>query len=224
MLIQAQRGNPVEGRLLAVGLDVAKRAHVAAAATLEGAVGKELSFRADRDGFERLVEVIETRRGQSGAERVVVGLEPTGHYWVPVARYLEERGLEVAFVNAAHTKRVKELEDNSPDKNDQKDARVVADLVLRGRTLERAPCTGVFADLRELGRLRHRLVVERTGSVNRMHRILDVVFPELQRLLPGIQEETTQIVLSKAVTAGDFLRLSKRRLSRILRDASGSNL
>ena len=53
---------------------------------------------------------------------VIVGLEPTGHYWKTLANYLLLRGITVVMVNPYHTKRAKELDDNSPTKNDKKDA------------------------------------------------------------------------------------------------------
>jgi len=53
----------------------------------------------------------------------MVGMESTGHYWEIPARWLIGEGITVVQVNAAHTKRAKELEDNTPGKTDQKDAR-----------------------------------------------------------------------------------------------------
>jgi transposase len=223
MTIEAQGKTRVEGKRLAVGIDIAKGSHVAVVRTEAGA-GRPLKFGADREGFEKLVAWLDEQRQGEGADRTVVGLEPTGHYWLTVASFLAERGVEVVFVNPLHTKRMKEIEDNSPDKSDPKDAAIVAELVFSGKTLEQAPCTGVFAELRELGRLRHARVVERGACENRMHRITDVLFPELLKVLPGPSSPSTRAVLRQAVTPKDILGLGKRRLSTILRNASRGQL
>lgn len=65
----------------------------------------------------------------------MVGLEPTGHYGEAFAYWWEERHEAVVLVNPMHTRRAKELEDNSPLKSDPKDARVIAGLVAMGKYL-----------------------------------------------------------------------------------------
>jgi transposase len=63
---------------------------------------------------------------------VIIGMEPTGHYWWNLANWLANKGLNVVLVNPATTKRNKENRDNSPSKSDPKDALVIADVVCRG--------------------------------------------------------------------------------------------
>ncbi len=65
---------------------------------------------------------------------VIVGMESTGHYWLNLARWLTDQDIAVVLVNPATTKRHKENRDNSPAKNDPKDAAVIADLVGAGTT------------------------------------------------------------------------------------------
>lgn len=67
---------------------------------------------------------------------IVLGIEPTGHYWFPPAQYLQEEGVKVVIVNPHHVNKSKELEDNSPTKNDYKDAKVNADLIRNGHYSE----------------------------------------------------------------------------------------
>jgi len=58
-----------------------------------------------------------------------LGLEPTGHYQKPLAHYLIGQGVKVVLINPYHNKRAKELDDNSPTKNDKKDALTIARLI-----------------------------------------------------------------------------------------------
>src|SRR5690606_40052061 len=60
-------------------------------------------------------------------------LEPTGHYWLNLAYFLDEKGIPLVMTNPMHVKRSKELDDNLPTKHDAKDALVIARLVKDGR-------------------------------------------------------------------------------------------
>ncbi len=73
-------------------------------------------------------------------------MEPTGHYWKPLANYLPECGFTVVGVNPCHTKKAKELDDNSPTKSDKKDALTIARLVKDGRYFEPYLPTEVYGD------------------------------------------------------------------------------
>ncbi|SIS89994.1 Transposase [Kroppenstedtia eburnea] len=76
---------------------------------------------------------IQSLLSKYGKTEVLFGLEPTGHYWLPLAQFLRKQGIQVALVNPMHVKKSKELDDNSPTKNDVKDARVITQLVKDGR-------------------------------------------------------------------------------------------
>lgn len=57
------------------------------------------------------------------------GIEPTGHYWMNLANFLDHYGITLVMVNPMHVKRSKELDDNLPTKNDKKDALVISRLL-----------------------------------------------------------------------------------------------
>jgi transposase len=221
MTIQAQIAQPVVATdLLAVGVDIAKGMHVSQLKTGTRLVGKPFRIEVSRKGFEAFVQYVEENRKRLGSSKVVIGFEPTGHYWMTFAKFVEQRAYDWVFINPAHTKKLREVEDNSPDKSDPKCAAVIADLVARGSGLKRAPCRGVYLDLRELSRLRQRRVTEAGRCRNRIRRVLDVVFPELLGIAPGLGSKATRAALQAAVTAGDFVELGSRRLGNILRKAS----
>lgn len=51
----------------------------------------------------------------------IIGFEPTGHYWFALGDFLKICGNMLGIVNPYHVKCTRELDDNSPSKNDQKD-------------------------------------------------------------------------------------------------------
>lgn len=68
---------------------------------------------------------------------MIVGKEPSVHYWLNLAHVLKEIKIKFVFVNLLHVKRSKELDESPPTKNDVKDEslnnrlRLVDPLILR---------------------------------------------------------------------------------------------
>ena len=110
--------------------------------------------------------------------QVIVGMEPTGHYWFNLAHILKEKGIKFVAVNPLHVKKSKELDDNSPTKNDVKDARVIAQLVKDGRYAEPTIPQGVYAELRVAKKLRDLLTVDQQIVQGQIHNWIDRYFPE----------------------------------------------
>jgi transposase len=67
---------------------------------------------------------------------------------VRLAQFLRKQGIQVVLANPMHVKKSKELDDNSPTRNDVKDAKVLAQLFKDGRYSEPNVLTDVYADLR----------------------------------------------------------------------------
>jgi len=93
---------------------------------------KVFRFTNDLEGFEAFVKRVNAVRLKSGKRSVVVGMEPTGHYWFNLAQHVKSQGMKIVLVNSFAVKRSKELDDNNPTKNDRKDAKTIAMLVKDG--------------------------------------------------------------------------------------------
>ncbi|WP_018085584.1 IS110 family transposase [Desulfurispora thermophila] len=114
---------------LIVGVDVAKHTHYAQLINFRGeALQKPFPFQNTTSGIGNLVHQIKMNQLKHGLSCVLVAMEPTGHYWLPLACALLEQGIAVVMVNPHHVKKAKELDDNSPTKRDDKDAGVIARL------------------------------------------------------------------------------------------------
>lgn len=133
-----QRLEEIMAGTLIVGVDVAKSLQWARFVDYRGVeIGKAMSFSNNRQGFESIVARIQkecnSKIRRYPIETVMIGMEPTGHYWKTLANYLMDAGFRVVGVNPYHTKKSKELDDNSPTKSDKKDAITIARLVKDGR-------------------------------------------------------------------------------------------
>lgn len=111
-------------------------------------------------------------------DNIIIGAEPTGHYWFTLAEYLKENGIKFVFVNPMHVKRTKELDDNHPSKNDRKDPKVIAKLVIEGRYLISYIPEDIYAELRVMNESRMRINKELVAIKNRIKRWFAIYFPE----------------------------------------------
>jgi transposase len=84
----------------------------------------------------------------NGFTEVILGMEPTGHYWFSLAENTKKWGMRIVLVNPYHVKKSKELDDNNPTKNDRKDPKTIAMLVKDGRYIEPYIPEGIYKELR----------------------------------------------------------------------------
>ena len=164
---------------LIIGIDIAKDKHVARAQDDRGIeFGKRLIFENRIHGFERLLEWVQSHMKRHQKDHVIFGAEPTGQFWFNLAYYLKARDYPFVLVNPMHVKKSKELDDNSPTKNDTKDAKVIAQLIKDGRYSVPNLLEGIYAELREGIKLRDQLVKQLMIIEGRTQNWLQRYFPE----------------------------------------------
>lgn len=165
---------------LVVGIDIAKQIQWARFIDYRGLeTGKVLKFHNDKDGFDNILASVRSICKSKRFDNVIVGMEPTGHYWKPLANYLIMHGIKVVMVNPYHTKRAKELDDNSQTKNDKKDALTIAKLVRDGRYYEVYMPQDIYAELRVLTNSRVSLMKRYNALKNTITAVMDEYFPEI---------------------------------------------
>ena len=150
---------------------------------------------------------------------VIVGIEPTGHYWFDLGSYLEDEDILLVMVNPYAVKQTKELDDNSQSKNDRKDPKVIAKLVIEGRYSEPYTPEGVYADLRIMVSNRKRLVKELTQIKNRFSRWFAIYFPEYEEVFGNYESQSSMLLLKTACTPETILELGAEKINQIWREA-----
>ena len=119
---------------LVVGIDVGKDTHNAFMGTPRGkTLYRRLIFENTREGFEKLLVVVEAVRVQHGLKQVVFGMEPTANYHKPLGEFLINKEHNVVLVALEAIKKNRSLLDGRWDKHDAKDCANVADLVSQGK-------------------------------------------------------------------------------------------
>ncbi|WP_010647460.1 IS110 family transposase [Oceanobacillus massiliensis] len=173
---------------LVVGVDIAQQFHVARAVNYRGIViGDPLTFENDEVGFARLQEWMNELKDSKGYSTEIVGMEPTGHYWLNLSKWLYDQGIDVVTVNPHLVKRNKENRDNTQSKSDKKDALVIADMIKNGYYSIIHPTSEAFEKLRVLMSNRDVIVKRLVSSTNQINRWVDIVFPELREVFKDVK-------------------------------------
>ncbi|MBC8059550.1 MAG: IS110 family transposase [Clostridiaceae bacterium] len=168
---------------LIIGIDIAKEVQYARAFDYRGIeLGKIKSFNNTAEGFSSFHEWIKALTLEKRKNNVVIGLEPTGHYWFNLAQFLKDIDIRLVLVNPFHVRRSKEFDDNSQTKNDLKDPKTIAKLVIDGRYLEPYIPEGIYSDLRISMDMRESLINNIVKVKNKISQWLDKYFPEFNRV------------------------------------------
>jgi transposase len=180
---QNQRITRITDKTLVVGVDIAKRLHVARAVDFRGIeLGKDCVFTNDGMGLRSLVTWMKELELSHNKTDIILGIEPTGHYWFPLAAYLQNEGIKLVLVNPHHVNKSKELEDNTQIKSDYKDAKVIANLVRNGNYTEPKLPSKEYADLRILMNTREQITDSLTQVKSRIANWFDRYFPEYEKV------------------------------------------
>ena len=197
-----------------IGIDIGGRTHAVARC-------RDGQSRADRE----IVRVAQSRAGFAALDAwlerqpepvVLVTMESSGHYWMPVASHLRRRAVPVAVVNplAARYFAKSRL---ARTKSDPADARSLAEMAMRDAPSARDPLAG--AELRQAARFAMTLVTEQAKVCQRLIRLVDIGFPELGELFDDPTCRTAREVLRIAPTAR---AASRRRTSTLANANAGS--
>ena len=122
-------------KTLIVGIDVGSETHFVRAFDWRNYefTKKPFEFSNSEAGFQTFKAWMEDLLEKNGKSVVIPGMEPTGHYWFALGKFLQDNGMRPVHVNPHHVKKSKELDDNNPNKNDRKDPKTIASLVNEGR-------------------------------------------------------------------------------------------
>lgn len=194
------------------GVDIASETHVVALVDEDGKVlVKPTAFTEDAAGYEKLFE-------QLGASaELLVAMEATGHYWKNLFAALAARGCSVALLNPVRTRRFAE-EDLQRTKTDAIDALGIARFAAQKRPVPTRLPDPATEELRELVRLRERLLQDFGDRVRQLHRLVDLGFPEFTRYVRSLDSELASAILHDYPTAAAFRGVSARRLAALRYD------
>lgn len=207
--------------MLIVGCDIGSETHYVRAVDTRGRElsKKPFAFDNNEEGFHRVKAWAVDLAARNDKKQIVLGLEPTGHYWFVLAAWMVSNGISVVQVNPYAVKQTKELEDNSQLKDDRKDPKLIANLVKDGNYGMPYLPEGLYAELRRLAMFRDQLSEDRIRNINRLHREIKIYFPEYKDAFVKVDGAFSIELLKKAPFPKDILELGVEGVRNIWHDS-----
>ena len=206
--------------MICVGIDVAKDKHDCVILSSEGEVLADVfTIPNNRDGFETLLQRI--RSCALPADIIKVGLEATGHYSYNILGFLLEKGLATFLINPLHTNLYRKSLSLRQTKTDRIDARTIASMLMSDVDLKSYTDTAYHnEELKSLTRYRFEKVRQRAKLKQSVSRLVNILFPELETLVPTLHMASVYALLSELPGAQQIAASHLTHLKALLDDAS----
>ena len=207
--------------MIFVGIDVAKDKHDCFIISSEGEILADVfTISNSKEGFEHLLQTINTCTGIGGS-KIKVGLEATGHYSYNLLGFLLDNDLPTYVINPLHTNLYRKSQSLRKTKTDRVDARTIASMLMSDVSLK--PYTNIAyhnSELKSLTRYRFDKVKERATLKTSVARLVNILFPELEKLLPTLHTATSYALLSEFPSAKHIAEVHLTHLTNLLHLAS----
>ena len=206
--------------MIYVGIDVAKDKHDCCILGSDGEIlFSPFTIQNSLPGFDELYEKIWSLT--SDLTEIKVGLEATGHYHINLLRSLLDNGLPSFVINPLHTNLYRKAQSLRKTKTDKVDAASIAMMLLTDRTLKPYSDTSYHnEELKSLTRYRFDKVQERARLKTSVVRLVSILFPELEKLVPTLHMASVYALLSEFPGASFVASAHLTRLKHLLYDAS----
>ena len=206
--------------MVCVGIDVAKDKHDCFILNSEGEVLADVfTIANNREGFETLLQRIHSCACPT--DKIKVGLEATGHYSYNILGFLLENGMPPFLINPLHTNLYRKSLSLRQTKTDRIDARTIASMLMSDVDLKSYTNTAYHnEELKSLTRYRFDKVRERAKLKQSVSRLVNILFPELETLVPTLHMASVYTMLSEFPGAKQIAGAHLTHFKAVLSDAS----
>ena len=206
--------------MIYVGIDVAKDKHDCCILGSDGEVlFSPFTIKNSLQGFDELYDKICSL--SSDSSEIKVGLEATGHYHMNLLRSLLDNGLDSYVINPLHTNLFRKGQSLRKTKTDKVDASSIAMMLLTDRTLKPYSDSSYHnEELKSLTRYRFNKVYERSRLKVSISRLVSILFPELEKLVPTLHISSVYALLSEYPGASYIASANLTHLKHLLSKSS----
>lgn len=206
--------------MIFVGIDVAKDKHDCFILGSDGEVlFKSFTFHNDMDGFNSLFTKIKSV--SDDLSNIKVGLEATGHYSYNLLGFLLDKGLPTFVINPLHTNLYRKSLTLRKTKTDKVDAHTIAMMLMSDVNLKSYSKTLYHnEELKSLTRYRFDKVRERAKLKTSISRLVNILFPELETLVPRLHMKSVYAMLFEYPSAHHIAEAHLTRLANLLYESS----
>ena len=201
--------------MIYVGIDVAKDKHDCFAMNSDGEILIEnLTITNNLDGFETLYNSL--MNFSDSLYNIKVGLEATGHYSNNILNFLTEKGFNIYLINPLQTNLYVKGQSLRKTKTDKLDAHVIATMLISDNLKPYIPVSYHISELKSLTRHRFRLVKENSKFKTSLVRLVDIVFPELPKVVSSVAQKSCLALLSELPSTKEIAECNLTHLTHLL--------
>lgn len=206
--------------VVSVGIDVSKDKHDCFIVSSEGEVLADVfTIPNNIDGFHFLLQRIQDCT--HAQDKIKVGLEATGHYSYNLLGFLLDNGLTTYVMNPLRTNIYRKSLSLRKTKTDRVDARTIASMLLSDMGLKPYTDTAYHnEELKSLTRYRFDKVKERAKLKTSVSRLVCILFPELEKLVPTLHMASVYALLEEFPGAKQVAGAHLTSLKSLLEKAS----
>ena len=214
---QVEKRQRITDATLVIGMDIGCEFNAMCLMSKEGTIlGRYPKIYNSRKGFDYFHGVIESMKKKRGFTDVLIGMEPTGHYWRKIAFFAMEKNYEVRFIRTTALKHQRELDESSSAKNDVRDAYTIANIVREGKYIDTVIEDGAFRQLRTLAHTRERVQRISTGAKHALKGVLEDYFPELKSIFWSMKAKGLLALLAQCPFPEDVLAITPDMVTEII--------
>ena len=206
--------------MIFIGIDVAKDKHDCFIVNSEGEILFDVfTISNTLDSFNELL--LKIKSVSSDFDKTKVGLEATGRYSYNLLGFLLDNGLPTYVINPLHTNLYRKSLSLRKTKTDKVDARTIASMLMSCVDLK--PYTRTLyhnEELKSLTRYRFDKVSERAVLKQSVSRLINILFPELEKLVSTIHSASVYALLSEFPSAHHIADAHLTKLTNLLYESS----
>lgn len=206
--------------MIYVGIDVSKDKHDCYIVNSDGKILRDVfTIQNNMEGFNLLFQALQS--SAPDLSNVKVGLEATGHYSYNILGFLLDKGLATYVINPLHTNLFRKSTSLRRTKTDRVDARTIAAMMMSGVVLTSYTAISYHnEELKSLTRYRFGKVKERAKLKQSVSRLVTILFPELEKLVPTLHMASVYALLQELPGAKQLASCHLTHLANLLETAS----
>jgi transposase len=204
-----------------VGIDVAKRFSVVAIKNSNDKIVKKgYVVKHNEKGFNDFLSLL--KKLDNDKNNFLLGLEATGHYFENLFEFLKNQGYNIKLLNPWQTNRFKEMHNLNFNKTDNIDSLIIASLLKSGMFKSGYVSDELYQSIKQLNRMKIKLIDDINSIQKQILSILDIVFPEFNDIIDPFSK-TGLILLKKYPTAIDYKYTNEKRILKLFRGIKGNS-
>jgi len=211
----------IKDTTLVIGLDIGKEFNAMGLMNKAGEIiGRYPKIYNSWKGFEYFKKLIEETKQRHGLKEVLIGMEPTGHYWRKIAFYAKDQGYEVRFIRTTALKHQREVDESSSAKSDIKDAITITNITREGKYIDTVIEDGILSQLRILSKTREKIQRNNGAAQQRLGAVLDDYFPEIRKIFWSVKAKGLWALLKLCPFPRDVLELNVKEIGEAIAKSS----